>query len=50
MPSLVQDTRAVELLRELQDRKRFNRIDDYDPYPYQLKFHATGSGLSLIHI
>ena len=44
MPSLAQDTRTVELLRALQDRKRFNRIDDYDPYPYQLKFHATGSG------
>jgi len=42
MQSLAHDTRALELLRELQDRKRFNRIDDYDPYPYQLKFHETG--------
>ena len=43
MPSLAHDTRAEELLRELQGRKRFNRIDEYDPYPYQLKFHKTGS-------
>ena len=41
MPS--SSTRAVELLRELRQRERFNRINSYDPYPYQLKFHKTGA-------
>ena len=41
MPS--SSTRALELLRELRQRERFNRIDSYDPYPYQLKFHETGA-------
>ena len=36
-------TRAVELLQELRQRERFNRVDSYDPYPYKLKFHKTGS-------
>jgi len=41
MPS--RDTsRQLELLRELSRRKRFNRIDQYDPYPYQQRFHDTG--------
>ena len=41
MPS--SSTRTLELLRELRQRERFNRIDSYDPYPYQQKFHETGS-------
>ena len=41
MPS--SSTRALELLRELRQRERFNRIDSYDPYPYQQKFHETGA-------
>jgi phage terminase large subunit-like protein len=41
MPS--SSTRAVELLRELRQRERFNRINSYDPYPYQQKFHETGA-------
>ena len=36
-------TRALELVRSLRERERFNRIDYYDPYPYQRKFHKTGS-------
>jgi len=40
MPS--QDIRKLELLREQKKRQRFNKIDNYDPYPYQEKFHATG--------
>ena len=35
--------KAVELARELRQRERYNRIDFYDPYPYQLAFHETGS-------
>ena len=41
MPSL--STRTLELAREQRTRERVNRINFYDPYPYQLKFHATGS-------
>ncbi len=41
MPS--SNIRAVELLQELRQRERFNRVGTYDPYPYQLKFHKTGS-------
>ena len=33
--------RNLELLREQKRRIRFNRIDQYDPYPYQQKFHDT---------
>jgi len=40
MPS--QDiNRKLELLREQKKRIRFNRIDQYDPYPYQQQFHET---------
>ena len=35
--------RAVEIARELRKRERFNRIDFYDPYPYQINFHSTGA-------
>ena len=34
--------RKVEILKELRRRERYNKIDFYDPYPYQLKFHKTG--------
>ena len=34
---------AVEIARELRNRERFNKLDFYDPYPYQLNFHNTGS-------
>ncbi len=34
--------RKVEILKELRKRERYNKIDFYDPYPYQLKFHKTG--------
>ena len=34
-------SRSLELLREQKKRIRFNRIDQYDPYPYQQKFHET---------
>ena len=37
------NTRALELLKELRQRERFNRVDTYDPYPYQQKFHESGS-------
>jgi hypothetical protein len=35
--------KAVKLAREIRSRERYNRIDGYDPYPYQLEFHKTGS-------
>ena len=34
--------KAVEIARELRQRERFNKVDAYDPYPYQLDFHKTG--------
>jgi phage terminase large subunit-like protein len=34
---------AVEIAREIRQRERFNKIDFYDPYPYQLAFHETGA-------
>jgi len=35
--------KAVEIARTIRQRERYNRIDNYDPYPYQLAFHETGS-------
>ena len=34
---------AVEIAREIRNRERFNKLDFYDPYPYQQNFHETGS-------
>lgn len=34
--------KAIEIAKELKKRERFEKISFYDPYPYQLKFHATG--------
>ena len=34
---------AVEIAREIRQRERYNRIDYYDPYPYQKAFHDTGA-------
>ena len=36
--------RELELERELRRRERYNKIDYYDPYPYQIDFHHTGAG------
>jgi len=33
--------KAVEIAKELRQRERYNKIDVYDPYPYQLEFHST---------
>ena len=35
--------KVVELARELRRRERYNKIDFYDPYPYQERFHETGA-------
>ena len=34
---------AVEIAREIRKRERYNKLDFYDPYPYQQHFHETGS-------
>ena len=34
--------KAVEVARELRQRERYNKLDFYDPYPYQQRFHDTG--------
>ena len=36
------NTRALELAKALNRLERFNKIDQYDPYPYQQDFHKTG--------
>ena len=35
--------KAVEIAREIRNRERYNKLDFYDPYPYQLNFHETGA-------
>ena len=35
--------KAVEVARELRKRERYGKIDLYDPYPYQKRFHDTGA-------
>ena len=40
MPS--QNTELLLLLEAKRERERYNKIKGYDPYPYQMKFHATG--------
>jgi phage terminase large subunit-like protein len=40
MPS--QNTELLLLLEAQKQRERFNKINYYDPYPYQQDFHATG--------
>ena len=35
--------KAVEVARELRKRERYGKIDLYDPYPYQQRFHDTGA-------
>jgi phage terminase large subunit-like protein len=40
MPS--QNTELLLLLEAQKQRERFNKINNYDPYPYQQDFHATG--------
>ena len=34
--------KALEIAKELKKRERYEKISFYDPYPYQMKFHATG--------
>ena len=43
MPSALDTKLEYELELELYRRERYNRVDQYDPYPYQLKFHKTGA-------
>ena len=40
--SRVELQKAVEVMRELRKRERYNKLDFYDPYPYQQGFHETG--------
>ena len=40
MPS--QNTELLLLLEAQRQRERYNKIKQYDPYPYQQDFHATG--------
>jgi hypothetical protein len=33
--------KAVEIAREIRNRERYNKLDFYDPYPYQISFHMV---------
>ena len=35
--------RQIEIIKTLREHERYNRIEYYDPYPYQKRFHDTGS-------
>ena len=35
--------RQIEIIKKLREHERYNRIQYYDPYPYQKRFHNTGS-------
>ena len=41
---LTKAQRELTLERELRQRERYTRVESYDPYPYQLKFHESGAG------
>ena len=34
--------KKIELIKQIRKRERFNKIELYDPYPFQVKFHGTG--------
>lgn len=40
--------RAVEIARELERRKSTNRLFDYKPYDYQIKFHNSNATQKLL--
>ena len=33
--------KAIKIAKELERRKATNRMEEYDPYDYQKKFHNT---------
>ena len=35
--------RQIELIKKIREGERYNKIELYDPYPYQKRFHDTGS-------
>ena len=35
--------RQIEIIKKLREHERYNRIEYYDAYPYQKRFHDTGS-------
>ena len=35
--------RQIEIIKKLREHERYNKIEYYDPYPYQKRFHDTGS-------
>ena len=40
--------RAIEIARELERRKSTNRLEDYVPYKYQMKFHNSHATQKLL--
>ena len=39
--------RQIELIKKIREWERYNKIEYYDPYPYQKCFHDTGSDCNL---
>ena len=35
--------RQVEIIKKHREHECYNEIEHYDPYPYQKRFHGTGS-------
>jgi hypothetical protein len=35
--------RQIEIVRTLQEHERYNRLESYDPLPFQQRFHETGA-------
>ena len=33
----------IEIIRKLREHEHYNKIEYYDPYPYQKRFHDTGN-------
>jgi len=42
MTQNIDKVRALEIAQELEKRKLYNKINQYDPYPFQQIFHDTG--------
>ena len=39
-------SREIDLIKQIKERERYNAIELYDPYPFQLRFHETSKDAS----
>lgn len=40
---------ALELQKEYEEAKKFNKLLSYEPYRYQAEFHGAGTILGIRH-